>query len=658
METLNWLQQPLWLTLLLVFLVAFGESLALIGIVVPGATLMIVFGALIAGHFLPFWPTVLAAFLGAVLGDGLSFWLGARYHVRLATLWPLSRYPHLLPQGEAFFKRHGGKSVFLGRFFGPIRAIIPAVAGMAHMPAARFYLINIASALVWAPAYLLPGILFGASLQLASEYAGRITLLLVCIVLALLLLAGMIKFVYRVVTPHTDRLMARLVNWSQRHPLVGEIPAALLVAEHRETRGLSILALLMLLATSGFILVSQLASHFPFIHNINNLVFHALNETRSPPFDHLMVFITSLGDPMLLAMLVLITACGLWLKRHHLALWHWLAACLLPALLVELLKRFYAMPRPPGLDTLIGYAYPSGHATLSVAVYGFLAILLCGHIKPRWRSWVYLFTASLVTLIGFSRLYLGAHWFTDVIGGMLLGLGWLTFIGIAYRRHRDPTLLMRGKWRYWPLLLLLPLLLYPLLNHQLQMQRYTPQPQQYVMGYQAWLRSGWQVMPAHRNDLRNYHDFPFTVQWMSDIETIDKVLTQNGWQAVRNRPLQYLNWLNPAAKLDKLPIPPHVHDGRYDDYRWIKSHNNDQLTVLRLWIANHDIETPQRSVPLWYGYVSTVLKSGYFGLTFVKTDSDFAQPLNQLRKTLGPCQIMERQREQQMQQVILIQKCE
>jgi len=231
----DWLQQNPLISLVFVFLVACGESLAVVGLVVPGALLMVGFGALIALDYLAFAPTVIAAMLGAIAGDGISYWLGVKYNRNLASIWPFTRYPDLLSRGEGFFQRHGGKSVLLGRFVGPLRPIIPAIAGMLRMPMRQFFLINILSALLWAPLYLLPGIIFGASLELASEFAGRFTLLVVGLFFGLWLIVWLIRLGYLWFMPFSDAVMARLVNWSRRHPLAGEIPAAIVAPDHSET---------------------------------------------------------------------------------------------------------------------------------------------------------------------------------------------------------------------------------------------------------------------------------------------------------------------------------------------------------------------------------------------------------------------------------------
>ncbi|MGE5268083.1 MAG: DedA family protein [Thiohalocapsa sp.] len=168
-----------------IFVTAFGESFALVGLLFPGTTLLFAAGALMPGGSVPQLPIVLAAILGAVLGDALSYWLGRRFGGGIASLWPFSRYPGMLVGGVRFFERHGGKSVFIGRFFGPIRAVVPLAAGIMRMPSGRFWIANISSALVWAPMLLLLGDVVG---EAGNQLLGRTNTAL--LVLAGLTLAG------------------------------------------------------------------------------------------------------------------------------------------------------------------------------------------------------------------------------------------------------------------------------------------------------------------------------------------------------------------------------------------------------------------------------------------------------------------------------------
>lgn len=139
------------------FVTAFGESFVFVSLLFPGTTIMVAAGLLVPGGTLHLFPLLSGAILGAVLGDAISWQLGLRYGHLLDSRWPFTRHPELLVQGRSFFRRFGLASVFFGRFFGPLRATIPLVAGILKMPPLPFWLSNIASAVIWAPALLLPG---------------------------------------------------------------------------------------------------------------------------------------------------------------------------------------------------------------------------------------------------------------------------------------------------------------------------------------------------------------------------------------------------------------------------------------------------------------------------------------------------------------------
>jgi len=145
----------------MMFITGFVESSAFVSLLFPGTTLLIAAGTLMQSGTLPYLPVVVGAVVGAVLGDSVSYWIGRRFGGGIARLWPFSRNPELLPNGIRFFERHGGKSVFIGRFFGPIRAVIPLAAGIMLMARGRFWFANIASALVWAPMLLFAGDVVG-----------------------------------------------------------------------------------------------------------------------------------------------------------------------------------------------------------------------------------------------------------------------------------------------------------------------------------------------------------------------------------------------------------------------------------------------------------------------------------------------------------------
>ncbi len=194
----------------IVFLIAMIESLVIVGVLVPGAALLFGVGALIGTGTLELWPTLAWAAAGAIVGDGISFWLGYHYREQLHHIWPFKNHPKLFSRGEVFFHKHGGKSIAFGRFVGPIRAIVPTIAGMMAMSPLRFTIINILSALAWAPVYILPGVAFGTSLELASDVMMHLIFLLIIIALFIWLIAWLIKKLF-ITIPQNRRVMSAAV---------------------------------------------------------------------------------------------------------------------------------------------------------------------------------------------------------------------------------------------------------------------------------------------------------------------------------------------------------------------------------------------------------------------------------------------------------------
>ncbi|BAT60217.1 inner membrane protein YabI [Variibacter gotjawalensis] len=141
----------------IIFLLAFAESLAFISLLVPAWGILLATGALIQSSGLSFWPIWVAAAVGAALGDWLSYWIGYKFEHAVANKWPLNKHPDLLPRGEAFMKKWGMLGIVIGRFFGPLRAAVPLVAGIFQMDQTRFQIANWSSAFLWAAVILLLG---------------------------------------------------------------------------------------------------------------------------------------------------------------------------------------------------------------------------------------------------------------------------------------------------------------------------------------------------------------------------------------------------------------------------------------------------------------------------------------------------------------------
>lgn len=158
-----------WLAYLTLCLAALLEAVPVVGSVIPGSTIILALSALIPGGELKLHWVLLAATAGAVLGDGSAFWVGHRAQKEILSTWPLSDYPRVIAQSEAFFRRWGTWAVFLARFVPPIRAFVPITAGALDMPPSRFYAVNIPAILLWAPLHVLPGV---AAITALHRYGG------------------------------------------------------------------------------------------------------------------------------------------------------------------------------------------------------------------------------------------------------------------------------------------------------------------------------------------------------------------------------------------------------------------------------------------------------------------------------------------------------
>lgn len=156
----------------IVFALAFGESIAFVSLVLPFWGMLVALGTLIGGNIgsPEFWTILVCAACGAALGDWVSYWLGYHYHEQIARMWPLSKYPDLLPKGHAFFEKWGPWAIVAGRFSGPLRASVPIVAGAVQMPRGLFQLANWSSAFLWAGVLLL----FGDAISRVWTYVAKL----------------------------------------------------------------------------------------------------------------------------------------------------------------------------------------------------------------------------------------------------------------------------------------------------------------------------------------------------------------------------------------------------------------------------------------------------------------------------------------------------
>lgn len=332
---------------LAIFLLTALESVVVIGALVPGTMVLMALSALIGLGKLPLWPVLGAAALGAIAGDGLSYGIGHHYRARINGVWPFSRWPGLIGRGQVFFDRYGTTSILIARFTPGVRAIVPVMAGSSGMPPARFFPVSIASALLWAPAHVLPGAVAGLGLGVAGHMslrlAGFAMLLLAAVVLAILAL----RLVIGRILPWAERLRVRLAHRLRNRPQTRLTAAALfLVDPDEDLQPILLIGLPLAAIVTAFASLAKEVTERGGLARADAAISHALTGLRTDPGDDAMIFVTAFGDwPVVMAT---VAALALWLTRR--GKWHLgLGLAVIMGLstgIASVLKVVFAIPGP------------------------------------------------------------------------------------------------------------------------------------------------------------------------------------------------------------------------------------------------------------------------------------------------------------------------
>ena len=616
------LQKHPSLALFFVFLVALSESLVVIGLIIPGAIFMILFGALIAMNALEFWPTVFFATMGAIAGDSLSYWLGRHYQSKIHHIWPLSRHPEILIRANHFFDKHGVKSIILSRFIGLLRPVIPAIAGMTKMPINIFLATNISSAIFWAPLYLLPGLLFGLSLEMASEFSSKFIFLIVIILLIIFIALLSIQRLYIFTKPYNDKIINYLLDWGEKHSVIGEVPAAIFDKEHSEIRGLSIVAIFIFSSTLFLTLFnSSLAySYNPLYYNfdsINQFIYVSLQSFRSPPLDNIMLWLNYLTSSHFFALLCFSLGTLFILKKNLFSLWHWLAAISLPLLLAPLLSNNLIN----ALQQNLNIHFQTIPFVVIASAIGFLTIIINSGLSYSRQKFIFYFASTLVLFLMLAQLYFATQVFSQVLFGLFIGTLWFNLLGIAYRRHINE--IINKNTRRDMLVIIAALLIYPSWKTLQQDELYTPSENYFVMGTNSWLESGWEILPIIREGINHNKNAVFNLQWLGTERNINSKLSQLGFTSSLDSSQALSNWFLDDININQLPLLPHIHKGTYESLRYYRYNNNKQeLTVIRLWPSKYKLRQKDPLQPLWFGNISFVGVKKHLGISYLVTKQD------------------------------------
>jgi membrane protein DedA with SNARE-associated domain/membrane-associated phospholipid phosphatase len=419
-------------TYLLVGVFAFAETGAFVGLVVPGETTMLLGGAVAGQGVINVYLLIAIAWFAAWAGDTTSFFIGRRlgrdFVLRNGPRFGISH--ERFEKVEDYFSRHGGKTIFIGRFVGVVRALAPFIAGSSGMRYGAFVPYSILGTGIWAPAHILIGYFFSRSIDTAAEYAGRGVFLLGTLIVVT---AGTVFLVRRFRVEENRRAAVR---WMEERVatrwivvLARRFSPQLRFFWDRVTPGgtfgLEFTSLMAILAVAGFVLVSYTVivsgDSGPTPGDLT--AFDVVDSLRTAWLVDVAKVVTDLGSLAVVLPLAIVCALALAAGRR------WAELCVLVAGLaivivgVHELKAAVDRPRPEGgLTDTEGSSFPSGHAAYST-FYVWLAVTIVMRLRPGMTrgALVVIVGIALAALVGLSRVFLEVHFLSDVNAGWALG---------------------------------------------------------------------------------------------------------------------------------------------------------------------------------------------------------------------------------------------
>ncbi|MGJ8669593.1 MAG: VTT domain-containing protein [Oceanococcus sp.] len=588
-----WIQTHPQEAMLLLALAAAVEGLFLVGMLIPGSLLMFSAGAIAVAGEIPLTPVMLAAAIGAWLGDCLSFYLGWRWRLHLPDIAARLHMPRAIERGERFFRKHGGKSIFLGRFVGPLRPLVPAIAGASSMIPWHFMLIDLFAALLWAPAYALPGVLVGATISLAAEVATRLAVLAAGLFVLAWLIWWLVTLAVRFVQGHAEPWLLQLMDWSHKHRRLGRLGPAL--TDPNQPESPILLACLVLLSGLTWLL-GQLWWSWPNTltpPGIDAIVYDTLAALLTPGVEGLFGVLSSIGSLnisllMGLGMLLLFAS-----QMQHRMTAHWIAGLIGGGLIGLFL---------PGAGMVIkldAALQTPAITAASLSVWLCLAGLLGSRKSSAVRISVYSGIGLIVGLMLLARLMLGQISFSQAGLATLASLIWCSLLTLGFRRHlRRPQI---------PALapsvgLALLLLTIGLALHK--DQNLTP------------ITSNW--------DNTSQSPTRINLFWQGDIQSIRVSLASAGWSELgKTNRRDYVSWL--LRESDARPPAPQWLAGQAPNARFVRKTAHDQTLILRLW---------QHPEGHYMGQAGMLVERHWADLMHVPLTVRDAQALKQLQNDL------------------------
>ncbi|WP_133130459.1 VTT domain-containing protein [Legionella yabuuchiae] len=595
---------PHW-ALFFTFLISFTESLAIIGSIIPGSVTMTAIGILAGSGVMRIDLTLFAAILGAVAGDSASYLLGSKFKHRLPNMWPFSRYPNWLRYGREYFAKHGGKSVLIGRFIGPLRSVIPLIAGMMHMNRWHFLLANVASAIGWSIVYVMPGVLIGAaSSELSAENASRLfILILVFLVFTWLLSVGIKWILVRIHFFLKDKLHRFWITLSQK-PKIG-IYIRQLTPDDEENHSRTVILLIIFLLCLFFsIALTALVTQSEWISLINKPIQYFFHSLQTQHFDAFFILISLFIHPLSLSALVLSITIYTIYHRDLRTLTYWLSLTVLTAMVVYALNHFIHVPQAAIITKhKIKQVYPSTNITFATALFGFLILYISTQYRTVITLTIRITLVSILFIAGIGAIYLADNWISGVLGAYSIGFAICLGHWILYRRKHYQIARSHLPIVFSCLALLFGTAVsYGIyFNHMLQEHR--PYHKQYVLTKHAWWNQTNIILPIYTTNRIGQKTGLFNIQFAGNIRSLEEQLSQAGWK--KQTTSFFFSLLEKASGLsnnEEIPLMAQLYQNLKPALvMTYKLNENHPILILRLWRSNFHLKN--YSSPIWLGSI-------------------------------------------------------
>ncbi len=597
--------------LIIAFLVAFVESLPILGTIFPGAVFMTAVGVMAGRGDIDLTDVLIICTLAAFVGDCIGFVIGYVFKERLARCWPFTRKPEWLDKGRDFFAQHGGKGVIIGRFIGPVRSSIPLIAGMLHMSWWRFFAATTFAAFAWAFVYLLPGVLIGAiSMHLSAKQGALFVLYALAVVLCFWGVFWLMTRFFVVIKRYCRHCVSRCWFWAQRHFAARRVIRWITNQTqpddyHQLSR---ILVAFLCLIVFGCIWWS-VVSHGTLVQ-INEPMYQFLQNMRTDHWDRFFIVITGFGERKFIFSLYCIMAAVLICKRQWRALRYWLIGVGGIVLLVIAFKAGMYEARPPlMLHVKTSSSFPSGHTTMASFVFGLLAYWTALQSRcPVLRRCVYAVASVLIFCVGLSRLVLGAHWTCDVLAGWSLAMTCLLLLIVCYRRRLPGQIMALRTWLVacaCAVVLAYAGMWYIDSQHMHSIyQRHWKTQHVTAAQWQASQLTIEASLPIFRENRVGRVVAPFNVRWLGQRQAVMQTLEQHGWQVVQpghDLKSLLLRLVSPSP-IHHLPYFSLLYKQRPAVMTLFMPLNDSQsILVLHLWDSGYRVLPNQT---LWLGTVT------------------------------------------------------